>query len=447
MNYLEKALKKTTDTKALIIEEGAMKRAPEMFRSLFGNQKAIVVADTNTWKAAGQYVQKYLEEAGIVTEKPFIFEDSDLFAEWSFLMRLENYLKGIDAVAIAVGSGVINDLTKLSSDHLGRRYMIVGTAVSMDGYTAYGASVTFEGNKQTFDCRAPYGAIIDPAIAAKAPKELAASGYADLIAKVPAAADWMIAEAAGVEPINHEVFDLVQGPLRESLSKPDAVFAGEVRPTEMLAEGLIMSGFAMQALQSSRPASGMEHQFSHYWDMENLCFQGKHVSHGFKVGIGTLVSTACQEFLLNYPVETIDVEACVKAWPSWGEQELLIKKIFEKKPSHMQRALKESKAKYVTKDVLRVELANFKAVWPELKKAIRKQIMSFDEVYDDLKRVHAPYKPEMIGVSNERLKETFEGIPFMRSRFTCIDLLYRAGLLSQVEDALFGPNGHWPVNK
>ena len=54
--------------KFLIIEEGAMKRAPEMFRSLFGNQKAIVVADTNTWKAAGQYVQKYLEEAGIVTE-------------------------------------------------------------------------------------------------------------------------------------------------------------------------------------------------------------------------------------------------------------------------------------------------------------------------------------------------------------------------------------------
>jgi glycerol-1-phosphate dehydrogenase [NAD(P)+] len=95
MNYLEKALKKTTDTKALIIEEGAMKRVPEMFRSLFGNQKAIVVADTNTWKVAGQYVQKYLEEAGIVTEKPFIFEDSDLFAEWSFLMRLETYLKGI----------------------------------------------------------------------------------------------------------------------------------------------------------------------------------------------------------------------------------------------------------------------------------------------------------------------------------------------------------------
>jgi glycerol-1-phosphate dehydrogenase [NAD(P)+] len=73
MNYLEKALKKTQDTKALIIEEGAMKRVPEMFRSLFGNQKAIVVADTNTWKVAGQYVQKYLEEAALLPKRRFHF--------------------------------------------------------------------------------------------------------------------------------------------------------------------------------------------------------------------------------------------------------------------------------------------------------------------------------------------------------------------------------------
>ena len=49
-----------------------------------------------------------------------------------------------------------------------------------------------------------------------------------------------------------------------------------------------MSGFAMQAIQSSRPASGTEHQYSHCWDMEDLYFEGKHVSHGFKVGIGRM---------------------------------------------------------------------------------------------------------------------------------------------------------------
>ena len=183
------------------------------------------------------------------------------------------------------------------------------------------AHITKDGNKQTFDCPAPYGFVMDPVIAADAPKELAASGYADLIAKIPAAADWMLADVTGNEAIDEFALNLVQDGLRESLSAPAAVHAGDVEMTEKLSEGLLMSGFAMQAIQSSRPASGTEHQFSHCWDMEDLCFEGKHVSHGFKVGIGTLASTASLEFLLKQDIENLDVEACVAAWKSWDEQE------------------------------------------------------------------------------------------------------------------------------
>ena len=46
---------------------------------------------------------------------------------------------------------------KLSSCHAGRRYMTVGTAASMDGYTAYGASIIKDGKKQSFSCPAPLG--------------------------------------------------------------------------------------------------------------------------------------------------------------------------------------------------------------------------------------------------------------------------------------------------
>lgn len=60
-----------------------------------------------------------------------------------------------------------------------------------------------------------------------------------------------------------------------------------------------MSGFAMQSMLSSRPSSGAEHLFSHYWDMEGLCYNGRPVPHGFSVAIGTLVSVACLEYLLN----------------------------------------------------------------------------------------------------------------------------------------------------
>lgn len=437
MGRIEDALERARDTKALVIGKGAVGKTGEMFRQLFEGCTAVVVADVNTYKAAGAEACESLKAAGIPTMEPFIFEDSDLYAEWSFLMRLENHLKGCDAIAVAVGSGVINDLAKLASEHLGRRYIIVGTAASMDGYTAYGASITFEGNKQTFDCKAPMGVIIDPEIAAGAPSEMAASGYADLIAKVPAAADWMLAEAAGEEPIDTFAYNLLHENLKESLAYPAEVHAREVKPTEMLAEGLIMSGFAMQAIQSSRPASGVEHQFSHYWDMEDLCYEGKHVSHGFKVGIGTLVSTACFEFMLKYDMESLDVERCVAQWPLWEKMEENIRTVFADKPGHLSRALVESKAKYITAERLREQLTHLKQVWPELREKISAQIFSYDHVHDCLKKVGAPYEPEMIGVSRERLRETFKGIPYMRSRYTIIDLIQRCGLMDEVEAAIF----------
>ena len=330
MNKIERALQRTTDTKDLIIGPGVVAQTASMFQKLFPGQTAIIIADTNTWRVAGEAVLQSLKTASVPFSEPFVFDDPDLYAEWKFVEQLKAHLSNLDVIAIAVGSGVINDLTKYTSHILGRKYMCVGTAASMDGYTAYGASITKDGNKQTFSCPAPYGFVMDPLIAAAAPKELAASGYADLIAKIPAGADWMLADAVGAERIDPFAWDLVQDGLRESLSAPSAVHEGDVEMTEKLSEGLLMSGFAMQAIHSSRPASGTEHQFSHCWDMENLSYpDGKHVSHGFKVGIGTLASTASLEFLLEKDIQNINIDKCVAAWKSWPEMEEEIRTVFE----------------------------------------------------------------------------------------------------------------------
>jgi len=53
---------------------------------------------------------------------------------------------------IVVGSGTLNDITKLAAHRSGRQYMCVGTASSMDGYTAFGAAITLNGFKQTMAC-------------------------------------------------------------------------------------------------------------------------------------------------------------------------------------------------------------------------------------------------------------------------------------------------------
>src|SRR5690606_40291905 len=64
-------------------------------------------------------------------------------------------------------------------------------------------------------------------------------------------------------------------------------------------------------------SSGAEHQFSHLWDMQSHKHNGKSPSHGFKVGIGTLSSAALYEFLYTQPLENLDVDAAVSAWPAW----------------------------------------------------------------------------------------------------------------------------------
>ena len=146
MNKIERALQRTTDTKDLVIGPGVVAQTASMFQKLFPGQTAIIIADTNTWEVAGKAVLQSLEDARVPHEKPFIFDDPDLYAEWKFVEQLKAHLSNLDAIAIAVGSGVINDLTKYTSHVLGRKYMCVGTAASMDGYTAYGASITKDGN-------------------------------------------------------------------------------------------------------------------------------------------------------------------------------------------------------------------------------------------------------------------------------------------------------------
>ena len=115
MTIIEKALQRTTDTKALFLGPGVIVKTAQMFRELFPGKKGVVVADTNTFRVAGEQVDSILEESGLKAAEPFIFDDPDLFAEWGFACRLKEYLSGIDAIAVAVGSGVINDLTKYVS--------------------------------------------------------------------------------------------------------------------------------------------------------------------------------------------------------------------------------------------------------------------------------------------------------------------------------------------
>lgn len=444
MSKIENALKSANDTKALLIGLGVLDKAGKLFREQFPQKEAIIIADVTTYNVAGKTVYENFTKEGIRQYDPFIFEDDDLYAEYSFVEQLAEALKENDAIPVAVGSGTINDLTKLASHLCNRPYMCVATAASMDGYTAFGASITADGAKQTFNCPAPQACLADTAIISKAPAKMTSSGYADLFAKVTAGADWILSDILGVEPIDAQSWSIVQDGLHDSLADPQGVSRGEEKAVFSLIEGLMLGGFAMQWSQSSRPASGAEHQFSHLWNMEHHTNNGEHISHGFQVAIGTLSILALYEEFLKSPIDQLDIDACCDAWPT--EKELAEESLaIFKGTDFPEIGLQETKAKYIPKKALAEQLQVLKDHWPEVKERLSAQLISFEEARNRLLQVGAPTQPEDIGVSRDYLKQTYIRSQYIRRRFTILDVAVRTNYLDKWLDNLFGSGGVWEI--
>ena len=442
---IAKALSVASDTRVFEMGEGFVSKVPEVFGSLFPGRMPLVVADINTWRVAGQKVYQLLLEAGFETGV-FIIPDREFHAEWKYVMMVEEALKASGTVAVAVGSGVINDLCKLSSSHLGQSYVCVPTAASVDGYSSFGASIAYEGVKQTFDCPAPVAIVADVSVIAAAPKEMTAAGYADLAAKIPAGGEWMIADAFGTEPIIPEAWHVLQDVLSDLLADPEGVSAGEPSAIASLFEGLTLSGFAMQAARSSRPASCTDHLFSHYLDMTHHTYRGKLQSHGFQVAIGTLTMCAFFDEFCKLDLSTLDVDALVKAWPTLEQEQKRALALFEGfvDPKLGYDVITK---KYQGPEDVRRELEYYKAHWAELRDAYRAQVYPFSKMKRLFEIVGAPSDPSHIGVTRSQLKAMVPKTQLMRWRINLLDLALRAGIYDRLVEAVFGPGGAWDLSK
>jgi glycerol-1-phosphate dehydrogenase [NAD(P)+] len=436
------ALAEATDTREVVIGAGALGAVAEVFGRGFGDRPAVVVADEQTWRVAGEQVQRRLEAAGRATATPFRFPPGAfVYAEYGNVERLRDALRDHDAVPVAVGSGSLNDIVKQAAHELERPYLSVATAASMDGYAAFGAAITRDGYKQTMTCPAPRAVVADLEVLLAAPAGLTASGYGDLMGKVTAGADWLVADALEVEPVDPRAWSLVQEPLAEAIGRPAELAAGDPEAMGRLVEGLIMSGLAMQAHASSRPASGAEHQFSHLWEMEGLGQDRQPpLSHGFKVGIGSLAIAALYERVLHRDLAALDVEARRRAWPAAEEVEAAVRAAHTT-PGLDQAAVAETLAKHVDADGLGRRLGLLRARWPALRDRLGAQLLPAGRLRGLLAAAGCPTAPAEIGLDPTAFRETYRRARMIRRRYTVLDLAVEAGILADCVDELFAPGG------
>lgn len=442
---VSKALQHTETTRVVEVGRGVLTNSGRIINDLLVDEgkPGLLVADERTWQAAGAAVQDSLRAAGAELVEPMVFPGTPtLYAAYEHAEEIRERLRGRGAVGVAIGSGTLNDLVKLASGELDQPYAVVGTAASMDGYTGFGAPMTRGGLKITMPCPAPRVVVFDLDVAAAAPAPMAASGYGDLSAKIPAGADWILADVVGVDPIDQLAWELVQGGVKEALSRPDELAAGVPEAYAGLCNGLVLSGLAMQVARGTRPASGAEHYFSHLWELDHLGAElDPPLSHGFKVAIGTLAMTAFYERFLVRDVAALDLDAVVSSWPSWDEVAADIAKTMS--GPLIDKGLNETREKYVDAEGLRARLGRLVSTWPQTKQRLEAQLIPAKQLQRMLVAAGAPSRPEDIGLTPQAVQETFPRAMYYRSRYTVLDVAREIGWFGELVDEVFAPGGVW----
>ena len=428
------------DTRHLDVAPGATERLPAVFRDLFPGSPALLVSDPNTRAAAGERLAAAFRAAGVPLCEPFVFaappgERSRFVDETR--RAIEAAPPG--AVAVAVGSGTINDLCKRASFELGRKYVCFATAASVDGFASFGAPIMDEaGFKITRECPAPLAVFAEPDVLAAAPAFLASSGYGDLLGKVTAGADWLVADlVTGRDAIDRRAWDLVQGPLERWVAEPAKTAAGDPAAVAGLFEGLVASGFAMQVARGSRPASGTEHHFSHTWEMSGLRLaDGSEPTHGHKVALGTVCAAAAARALFARDFAAADVPAAAAAYPSWAVREARIRAEAPDSPRMQEAMLSECRAKHLEGGALRDRLDCLAARWDELRRRVFAQLDRVPDIAARLAAAGCPTRPADLNTTAADVERLVPRVQMIRSRYTVLDVAFETGRLAEVAAAV-----------
>jgi len=442
-SLLARALAKASVTRSVVVERDALEQAGAVIAALQPSRACCIVADSNTMRAAGDRVTAVLRGAGIALEDTIVLDEAPRVKPRADTARqVSTRLAASGALPIAVGAGVINDITKYASELASTPYVCVAAAASMDGYAASGAAMLDDGFKRTLSCAPPVAVIADLDVIATAPARMATWGYGDLAGKVVAGADWMLGDAAGEDPIALEPFALVQDHVRAWLCNPQGVAARETEALRGLMHGLIVSGFAMQAHGNSRPASGSDHQLSHLWEMEHLSVDGEPASHGACVGIGAVAMLALYEWLLERDVPTAVARIGVGAMVDPQRIDDEVAASFNE-PSIVASARIEAMAKFSTREGRASRLAALANKWPDLAARLRAQLVSAATLEHWLRACGGAWHPAQLGISMTKLATDYRRARLIRRRYTVLDVLEDLGWLDDAIDALFSPGGFW----
>ncbi len=329
-----------------------------------------------------------------------------------------------NSLPVAVGSGVVSDLTKWAAFELGLPYLCFATAASMNGYASANVAPTIGGVKSLIHARPPVGVFTRPDVLCEAPHVLTASGLGDILAKSVSSADWMLNHILFNDYYCQRSVDLIAEIEPLYMDTPEKILYHEPEAMSALFEGLLLTGAAMTMAGSSAPASGGEHLISHTLDMRSSITNTRHDLHGRQVGIGTVL---CAEIYRRVLAVVTHHNIALRQYSDqvdadyWCGLSANVREHFQKKLERIPSALMKIESETVCKNIV-----------SECSPLLRTP----QTIRTCLKNAGAAYLPEHIGQTLDSLRQALLHAHQMRSRFTVLDMAWLLGILPDQVDAV-----------
>ena len=400
----------------ILIAESIDGAEADLARSVGIGDSTAMVADANTWDAAGSRIARNLTRNGFSVSE--IILDGKPHATVHEADALALRLKDFSSV-IAVGSGTVNDLTKFVTANDNRPYCVFGTAASMDGYASTTASMGLpSGLKISLPAHAPKGVFLDLGVIAKAPARMTAAGFGDCLCNSVARIDWwmshkLLGSKFWVEPY------LIGEPDNGKLdAHAEGLTEGDITAVGYLVRALVLSGLGVAFTGVSNHGSMGEHQISHYID----CFAGdrhKGTLHGEQVGVATLSMGRIQQWFLEQErppeVRATRVDGTDMARRMGADIAA------QCESEYRQKALDENGAARLNE--------RLQEIWPQLRRECRELVDPVDSMIAKLNQVGGATSGAELGLPSDFYREAVRHAHEMRNRFSFADLACDAGLL------------------
>lgn len=261
-------------------------------------QSILMVSDQNTYRVCGNAVEDILGDK-ITTAIMFNTGNAPLIPDEEAIEAInDKFVDDVDLV-LGVGSGVINDLCKYVSFAHQLPYFIVATAPSMDGYASVGSALILKRMKVTLNAASPKAILADTKVLKDAPMDMLQAGYGDIIGKYSCLNDWKLSALINDEYFCQKVYDIAY----ETADRVKKLAEGVVKRDEdavgALMEALVIVGIAMAYVGNSRPASGSEHHFSHYFEITGILTGTPYLAHGLDVAYAAVLTAKLREQILS----------------------------------------------------------------------------------------------------------------------------------------------------